>query len=271
MEDDSQELPAEEAEVQEEEQSDPTEAGAETAEPSEAAPDSGEPTQEQKVSFTPEQQEVFDKAIAKKTFKAREAERRAEAAEKRAAELEAQIPRDGRPTVPPMPDPYDADYEAKVSKRDQALREAAAYDAKQEAAEEQKREAQRQRQQAEQDELYRNAIAYNERTKQYGLKPEDAQSAAEAVAQFGISKELTQFILKDEQGPLLTTYLARNPVVLEQMQSMSPIELGAHIASEIKPKLATVMTRTKAPEPAVVLDGGGSPKPERGPKGASFE
>lgn len=251
---------------------DPTEAGSETSKPSESAPDSGEkPQKEQKTQFTPEQQEVFNRAIGEKTFKMREAERRAEAAERKAADLEAKLPKSERPFVPPRPDPYDADYETKAAARDKAIEQAAAYDVTQNTAKQQREAAQSQRLEADREELVKSAQSYKERADKFGLEPSELQASGNALAQFGIPDDLTKFILKDDQGPLLTTYLARNPVHLERMQSMSPIHMGAYIAAELKPQLATVRTTTKAPKPADVLDGGGSPPTGRGPKGATFE
>jgi len=251
---------------------DPTQADAETAETSESAPDSGKPaTSEKKVQFTPEQQAVFDKVIGEKTFKAREAERKAEAAEKRLQELEAQLPKENRPSIPSLPDPYDADYSQKIAERDEAIKAAAAFDAKQELVRNQQQNVQRQRVEAQQQELVKSATVYKERSDKLGINPSELQSAANALSSFGITEDLTKFLLKDEQGPLMTMFMARNPTVLERMQGLSPLEMGHYIASEIKPKLATVKTRTQAPSPADVLDGGGSPRAERGPKGAKFE
>lgn len=256
----------------EEVENDPTEAGTETAEPSESAPDSGEKaTPEKKVQFTPEQQAIFDKVIGEKTFKAREAERKAEAAEAKLRELEAQLPKENRPSIPSLPDPYDADYEKKIAARDEAIKAAAAYDAKQELVKNHQQSVERQRVEAQQAELYKSASAYKERSDKMGIAPADLQNAANALSTFGITEDLTKFLLKDDQGPLMTMYLARNPVDLERMSGLSPLEMGHYIASEIKPKLATVKTRTQAPAPADVLDGGGSPRKERGPKGATFE
>lgn len=250
----------------------PDNAGSETSQTSDSAPDSGEkPQTEKKTQFTPEQQEVFNRAIGEKTFKMREAERRAEAAERRAAELEAKLPKSERPFVPPRPDPYDADYEAKMEARDRALEQAVAYDAQQAAAKAQREAAQRQRLEAEQEEIVKSAEGYKDRALKMGINPAEMQQAGQALAQFGVPDDLTKFILKDEQGPLMTMYLARNPDHLERMQSMTPIQMGAYIASELKPLLATVRTKTQAPKPADVLDGGGSPPTARGPKGATFE
>ncbi len=251
---------------------DPTQADAETAETSESAPDSGKTaTTEKKVQFTPEQQAVFDKVIGEKTFKAREAERKAEAAEKRLQELEAQLPKENRPAIPSLPDPYDADYSTKIAERDEAIKAAAAFDARQELVKNQQQHVQRQRVEAQQQELVKSATVYKERSDKLGINPSELQTAANALSSFGISEDLTKFLLKDEQGPLMTMFMARNPIVLERMSGLSPLEMGHYIASEIKPKLATVKTRTQAPSPADVLDGGGSPRTERGPKGAKFE
>lgn len=253
-------------------QVDPTEADATTAEPSESAPDSGKnATAEKKVQFTPEQQAIFDKVIGEKTFKAREAERKAEAAEQKLRELEAQLPKENRPSIPALPDPYDAEYEKKIAARDEAIKAAAAFDAKQEVVKAHQQEVQRQRAEAQQAELYKSAATYKERSDKLGIAPADLQNAANALSSFGITEDLTKFLLKDDQGPLMTMFLARNPIVLERMSGLSPLEMGHYIASEIKPKLAAVKTRTQAPAPADVLDGGGSPQKERGPKGATFE
>jgi hypothetical protein len=253
-------------------QLDPTETDADPAEPSESAPDSGKTaTAEKKVQFTPEQQAVFDKVIGEKTFKAREAERKAEAAEKRLQELEAQLPKENRPSIPSLPDPYDADYQQKIAARDEAIKAAAAFDAKQELVRNQQQNVQRQRVEAQQQELVKSATVYKERSDKLGINPSELQTAANALSSFGISEDLTKFLLKDEQGPLMTMFMARNPIVLERMSGLSPLEMGHYIASEIKPKLATVKPRTQAPAPADVLDGGGSPRSERGPKGAKFE
>lgn len=274
MKDEDDTLQADQAEADqvETDQVDPTEADADTADPSESAPDSGkDATKEKKVQFTPEQQAIFDKVIGEKTFKAREAERKAEAAEAKLRELEAQLPKENRPSVPPIPDPYDPDFDSKVAARDEAIKAAAAFDAKQELVKSQQQALQRQRLEAEQAELLRTATAYKERSDKLGIAPADLQTAANALSTFGISEDLTKFLLKDEQGPLMTMFLARNPVALERMAGLSPIEMGHYIASEVKPKLAAVKTRTQAPAPADVLDGGGSPRKERGPKGATFE
>jgi len=260
------------AEEAESNQVDPTETDASTAEQSESAPDSGKTaTAEKKVQFTPEQQAVFDKVIGEKTFKAREAERKAELAEQKLRELEAQLPKENRPQIPPLPDPYDADYDQKIAARDKAISAAAAFDAKQEVARGHQEQAQRQRFEAKQADLYKTAVAYKERSDKLGIPAADLQSAATSLSNFGISEDLTQFLLKDDQGPLMTMYLARNPVVLERLATFGPIEMGHYIASDIKPKLAAVKSRTQAPAPADVLDGGGSPPKARGPKGATFE
>ncbi len=249
-----------------------TETDVGTSETSDTAADSGtKATPEPKVQFTPEQQAVFDKVIGEKTFKAREAERKAEAAEQRLRQLEAQQPKENRPAVPPLPDTYDAYYDAKMAARDKAISQAAAFDAKQETLKSQREDNERQRFKAQQDELYKTAVTYKERSDKLGISAPDLQKAAADLSTFGITEDLTQFLLKDDQGPLMTMFLSRNPVELERMTSMSPVEMGAYIASAIKPKLAAVKTRTQAPDPADVLDGGGSPRKERGPKGATFE
>ena len=105
----------------------------ETVDPdSESAPDSGNSAHEKQVEFTEEQQRIFNEAVGKKVFKLREKEREAEELRRRLEELEARIPQQGRPVVPEAPDPFalsDLEYKQKLVQRDQAIREAAAWEA----------------------------------------------------------------------------------------------------------------------------------------------
>lgn len=220
------------------------------------------PEQESKGPlFDDAQQAKVDEIVGTKVAKLHEERRLREAAEARAAELEAKLPKEVAPDIPDMPDPYDEDYEKKVAERDAALVERARFDAQIKAREdEQAREAQRliqeeaQRQQEVVD-------GYEANAKSFGIETEQMRKDAQMVSSYIPSAELESFVLNDTQGPLVVNYLASNPLELEKIRSMpTVIEAALYIANEIKPKIASSRKSTNAPKPVEIVDGNGAPE-----------
>jgi hypothetical protein len=248
----------------------------ETPDPdSESATDSGNSTHEKQVEFTEEQQKVFNDAVGKKVFKLREKEREAEQLRRRLEELEAKIPQQGRPVVPESPDPFalsDVEYRQKLVQRDQAIREAAAWEAQQQALQWQRQQAQFEQQQRQQERQQAEVVAYADRAKKLGVAAAELQEAGTLVAGYGIDPALVEMILADDHGPLLTKYLAKNQLELERLVQM-PITMAAvRLATDLKSKAVAMKPKvTKTPDPLnQPRNSGVSPKP-RGPSGATFE
>ena len=115
------------------------------------------------VEFNQEQQEVFNKAIAKKTFELRETERRLEAERQERERYALELEKYRAPVleIPPRPDPYEEDFEQKMRARDQAIALKAAYDSqnlqRQQAQQAQEQEANYRKQQ----ELERSVSEWN--------------------------------------------------------------------------------------------------------------
>jgi multidrug efflux pump subunit AcrB len=248
-----------------------TENEAEQAEPSETEAGSAPEQGQKKVEFTPEQQAIFDRTIGDKVRKQREAERNAEQVRQELERVRAMLPKDSRPDVPSMPDPYDEDFAQKVAARDKALTNAAAWDMRQAMAEHQRLEQATRQQQEQQQALSRSVETYSKRATAFGIKADELAAAGQAVANYGISQDLASFILADDKGPLITAYLARNPLELDALQGMSPLQAAVHIATNIKARAAASRGISSAPEPPTVLGTGGVPKREPGPKGARYE
>lgn len=225
------------------------------------------------VEFTPEQQEIFNKAIGKKTFEMREAERKLEAERAERMRMEAELAKFKAPVVevPPMPDPYSDNYEEKVRQRDEAIALRAAYNAQQE----QYKQAQAYQQQQEairrQQELEESVTAYKANAVKLGVKQEELAQAAQTVANYGINEDLALAIIGDEHGALITTYLANNMTDLDKVVRMSPIQAAMYIANEIKPKaIARKPKISSAPEPAEKITGNGVNRSSL-PKGYSIK
>ena len=242
---------------------------------SEPAPDSANSAHEKPVEFTEEQQRIFNEAVGKKVFKLREKEREAEALRKRLEELEAKIPQQGRPAVPDAPDPFalsDVEYRQKLVQRDQAIREAAAWEAQQQALQWQRQQADLERQRRQQERQQEEVRAYATRANKLGVSAQELQEAGTLVAGYGIDAALVEMILNDDHGPLLTKYLAQNQLELERLVQMPVTMAAVRIATDVKSKAVAMKPKvTTAPDPLnAPRNAGISPKP-KGPKGATFE
>ena len=230
-----------------------------------------EPEQPAKIEFTPEQQ-VFinEKIIAEKVAKQREAERKAQELEQKLQEMQAKIPEPARPNIPPPPDPFDDDYDAKIKARDDALLEAAKYDAMQEAQALQERHRQEQILQQQMEQQLNTVKTYSQRAEKLGIDASKLQSAGNRLAQHGISEDVAKFILEDEHGPNVTVYLAENLMELEQIKAMDPIRAAIYIENNVKAKANARMNTSPPPEPTESLEGKSFPS-SRGPEGVTYE
>lgn len=226
----------------------------------------------EKVTFTPEQQRVIESIIGKKTHAQREAERRAEEFARELESLRSQLPGDERPTIPPLPDPYDDNFAQKMAERDQAIQEAVLYDARHSVMRQRETERQRQLREQEESAAMEVVATYSKRAGTLGITADALKVAGNVVAAAGVSTEVARFILKDDKGPLITTWLARNPIALEELQAMDPMAAAVHLATVVKPKaVADKGQRSRTNPPPEVLGTGGAPRRERGPRGATYE
>lgn len=258
------------AEAEQSEQNEQTEENLQTEQTPESASE-GEETPEKKITFSEEQQALVDDIVGKKTFKAREAERKTEALQIELDEAKAKIPQKTRPEVPEIPDPYDDDFEEKVKVRDKAISEAAAFDEREKHTKEQSDETE-QGELKRAEEAYQGKIdVYAQRATQLGVSKLELRQAAKDVATYGINGQLIDFIIEQDQGPLITLYLGKNPLELDNLRQMDPLSAAIYINTEIKPKAAVLKKNiTSAPDPAETLKGTGV-STERGPKGATYE
>lgn len=222
------------------------------------------------------------KAINKQHYKYREEERKRLAAEeelkKAQEELARYRPDPNTVEIPPMPDAWDEDYDAKIQAREAAIQKKAQLDyqaqVRQDEEFKQQQEAQLRQQRAMQEKLEK----YADRATKQGIKEADLVVAANKVADAGVSPHVADFLLTSEDGPTLTAYLAdeRNTLELYDLAQMNPIEVGMKL-TEIRAKAADFFSKGKrqnAPPPADDVTGeGGLPGKNDRPliAGASFE
>ena len=233
------------------------------------APDSGE-NHEEKITFSEEQQKVVNDIAGKSAFKAREAKREAEELKRQLEEVKAKIPQAARPDIPVV-DQYSETYAEDLARRDEAIRQANAYDLEQASQQRQKEDAAAASARKQQEDFAKTVSAYNDRATKLGVSEAELQAAGNAVVDFGIDDQVASFILGDDQGPLITKYLAKNPLELETLSQLDPMNAAIRIQTEIKQKASALGVKTlTAPKPVETLNGSGVPLKERGPKGATF-
>jgi protein-tyrosine-phosphatase len=236
---------------------------------------------EQAVEFTPEQQKKFNREIGKKVAKIRETERENQRLMRKNQELEQRLPQDQRPVVPPMPDPWaltDEQYRQQAQMRDEALKKQIAYDAQQQQfMQDQHRQRLEEQQRIEferQESRNRNAELYKKRVLQSGISESELESAGYFVASaLGEESPLTDIILAQDDGPLLTIYLGRNPQELDELlQERDPLKAAVKLVTEIKAKAGTLKRKTStAPDPISTPRNTGAGSRNYGADGATYE
>lgn len=224
----------------------------------------GEGQHKQKVKLTPEQQALFEQKTAKRVWAQKDAERKAKALEQELNALRAERVRTAAPVVPPMPEQFEDGFEHKLAERDKAIAAKGQWDTEQAFYARQHHEAEQRAQQLKQESLHTTVAEYSKRALKLGVSKEELASAGTAVAGYGINPDLAEAILNDDNGPLITTYLANNPEALEEVVNRNPAAAALYIARNIVPKLQPRKTRTtNAPEPAPVLRGNGAPPKDK--------
>lgn len=229
---------------------------------------------EQTASPAPEEDES-QKVIARYAFEARVAERKAKDLEHRLQTLEAKSTQTAKPEVPPMPDPLsmtESQFREHAQKRDDALVRNAQWEAEQRQHNLMAQQAEQERQRQQQEATRKAVETYTARSVQLGLKQDELQHAGNMVAQFGIDLNLADMILHDEQGPLITKYLAQNLMELDEINRLPIAQAALRIGTVVKQKAAALKPRVSAaPDPIKPIGGGNLPHKELGPEGASYD
>ena len=117
--------------------------------------------------------------------------------------------------------------------------------------------------QAQQAKLHETVKTYTERAVSSGIDEKTLFENGQIVAQAGLSDDLAGYILNDDKGPLITQYLAKNPLELDAISRMNPIQAGVFLEQNVKAKLnAMTKTKSSAPDPITTVSGNGLGKEE---------
>ena len=198
------------------------------------------------------------------------AEQKLDAAEKKLDELRAA---QTDVVIPPVPDQNSETFDADMQLRDDAIGLKADIKAEEKRKTLEQTKNDEARVAKENEALNEKVAAFDSNMVTLGLSPAATKAAADTVIGYGISTMFQDVILEDVDGPLLVTYLSQNPVELEEMNSMSPLQLVNHINGGIRQKASLLKPKTSnAPEPPITLTGGGAPETkETWERGAKYE
>jgi hypothetical protein len=176
--------------------------------------------------------------------------------------------------IPPIPEPFDDDFDEKVRARDQALIAQANFNAQNQHYLQQQQISQQQAAQAKQQHIHDSMASYTKKAVDMGINQNELQAAGNTVANYGLSDDLILHILGDSDGPLITKHLAANPQDGHKLSSLSPYEVGTFLADVKQRAGALKPKKSSAPNPATNLRGNGA-DPSSGKhkhiRGAKFE
>lgn len=227
---------------------------------------------EEKIAFDEKQQEWLNSREAKHKRRERELEQEREKLAREMEELRQKLPKETRPEIPPIPDRYDDDYADKIRAREEAIAKQAAWDLSERQRSEEALRIQQEKAQQQQQALTNTIQTYSDRAGKLGVSKDELKQAGEMVAAYNLPNEVALFILEDDQGPLITQYLARNLSEAEALRGMTPYQAVAKIAADIKQKaIASKRKPNPPPDPHETLNGVGAREKQIGPPGATFE
>lgn len=165
-------------------------------------------------------------------------------------------------TIPPIPDQYAENYQELIKSRDEAIQRVTQHESDTARLEQ---DTVRAKEQAETDKLeatQQKVQGFESNIIQLGLNPVEVKKAADIMVDSGITEALENIVLEDPEGPLLVSYLASNPVELDKANGMTFYQLTQYL-SEIRPQALLLKPQTSnAPDPPVILKGGGAPEME---------
>lgn len=228
-----------------------------------ASPD--EDSQEERIVFDPRQQAKVNELIGGKVAQTHKERQRADEAERKLADLKAQMPREEAPAIPDLPNPEDFYSEpeklkAAQDQRDEAIKNRATFDAQKSWETAQLQNQAQQQAKVRDQKQHEVNVKYGQTAESFGIKSEQMAQDAAILGNSGLDFGVQDHLAQDPQGPLIVNYLAKNMLELDKLRSMSPMKAAVYIANEIKPKLAGIKKTTSTPHPLDLDDGNGVPE-----------
>lgn len=258
-----------------------TEAPENQAEAQEVQANSPEVSAEQPTEPKYPNQESVQKAIDKQHHRFREEERKRQETEQQLKQVQEELakykPQDQEIEIPPIPDQWDEDYQAKIEAREAALIAKREQDLRKQIAKDQQfQDEQKKRLEAQQQHQAR-LQTYGENAKKAGISEDSLIAASNRVADVGVMPEIAEVLLTHNDGPKIVAFLAdsANVVELHRVSEMNALQFGMEFQALKDRALAFNKPNvSKAPLPVdTVISDGRAPDLDTMPAiaGATFE
>lgn len=219
-------------------------------EPPEATPE------ETEVDKEADKEDKAAQAINKKHFEKMQAERERDQARLELEQIRAENYKNEAVEIPAVPDPFDDDYEQKLAARDEAIKTAHERDVLERNFYTQQEDKVKQAQYQKQQELSDVMVKCHNNAKKHGISSDDLNFAANQVANGGISGEIAENLIRDDDSALLLQHLATNPIDVENIRTLQPYQAAMYIERNVRGKLVRPKV-TGAKEPARSIRGNG--------------
>lgn len=221
-------------------------------------------------------QDSINKTINKKHRQMMEAREETEETKRQLHDAQAKLDYQTQqqvPEIPELPNSYDPEYNLKMQQRDKAIVDRTAYDQAAVSQQQQAYQTQQQELQEQQTAAMARVSKFQNRVTKLGLKPEEILVAEQTVGSYIQSQDVKNYLLDSDDGALMVSYLAANPIELEKIGSMQPMQAAIHLQNVVGPEaIKLAPTQTKTPDPSTLL-GGRARAQEASPmlQGATFE
>lgn len=210
----------------------------------------------------------WQKQVNKQHFKFRTEERKRIEVERERDELKAKMQQDQlatpAPEIPPIPDALELDdeeFRTKINQRDDLIRKKAEFDGQQQLilqAQQQQQQADSQQQAFARQEL---GNKFSQNAISSGMTGESLQQIITTLNGAGLStrNDIADHLMGDDDGPIISQYLASNPVELDTLLNSTAMQAGA-VYQDIRAKAVLLKPKQSlAPDPALTLSGTGAP------------
>ena len=217
------------------------------------------PEQKEKVTFNEDQQAVSDKVALQGRDNVRSERQKTADLQRQLEEAQAKIPKETRPTVNEAGETFEEDYEANRNKRETQIRAQATFDARAEWDAEAAQTAQLAQQQTQQLAYQDSVTKFNGTAQTFGIDQNQLAVMGQTIASYGgLTPDVSSFVINDEQGMLIYQHMAANPLDIQTVNNMTPMQAGVFLES-VKTKQAALNTKktSDTPDPPDRLDGGG--------------
>lgn len=193
-------------------------------------------------------QEAVNKKIGKIVYERKLAEGQAAEEKQKRIAVEAKLSELTKvelPSIPPIPDYMDADFDSKMLQRDKIISQHATDAANKQALENVRLDNAKADADAKTAKIKDMINGFDEKTVEMKLDKKAMVESQNVVGSFIQGKaELARYLLSSDNAPLNVLYLSQNTTELDKISKMSETEAAVYIATKVAPEALKLKPKT---------------------------